>query len=348
MVVGQAGRAVFEEELTGPNTFLASFGMIGLRIVETFGFNSYRFAKRLGVPTKATYGLDMRLPSSIFDAGFKNAMGMISDPAFALRAAECWHPSHFKALGYAWLASGSLYTALKRLERFICISAGHALLSCNDTEEGLCLTYDSGRGNNPLGHTMADFGLSLIASMCRTNIGGSIQLRAVTLKRPVPLAREPYEDFFQCDVIFGAERDSFVIPWKVVNRQLPTANTEFAQFFDDIMVGELEKVSGADLVHRSRRFLIENISAGEPSEDRLAEAMAMSRRTLQRKLSERGLTYRTILDSIRHDMARKYLGSPGKSLTEIAFLLGFSEQSSFARAFKRWQGVSPSVYRNIE
>jgi AraC-like DNA-binding protein len=348
MVFGQADKAIFEEELTGTNTFLASFGMIGLRVVETFGFNSYRFAKRLGVPTKATYNLDMRLPGSMLDAGFKNAMEMIADPAFALRAAECWHPSHFKALGYAWLASGSLYTALSRLERFICISAGQALLSCSDTDEGLCLTYNNGRGKNPLGHTMADFDLSLIVSMCRANIGGSIQLRSVTLQRPIPLDREPYDNFFQCDVTFGAEQDRFVLPWKVVNKPLATANAEFAQIFDDILVGELERISGADLVHRSRRFLIENISAGEPSEERLAEAMAMSRRTLQRKLAERGLTYRTILDNIRHDMALKYLGSPDKSLTEIAFLLGFSEQSAFARAFRRWQGVSPSAYRNVD
>ena len=91
---------------------------------------------------------------------------------------------------------------------------------------------------------------------------------------------------------------------------------------------------------------MDSLSSGEPAEERLAEALSMSRRTLQRKLAENGLSYRVILDKIRHDLARRHLGSDEKSLTDIAFMLGFSEQSAFARAFKRWQGVSPSEYRS--
>ncbi|WP_256594857.1 helix-turn-helix transcriptional regulator [Pseudomonas sp. OV226] len=66
--------------------------------------------------------------------------------------------------------------------------------------------------------------------------------------------------------------------------------------------------------------------------------MAMSRRSLQRKLAERGVSYRILLDRLRHDLAKRYLITPSTSLTDIAFLLGFSEHSAFARAFKRWQG----------
>jgi len=328
------------------DTFLASFGVIGLRMIEAYGVSGPRFARRLGVPVRALENLNVRLPGSVIDTGFRNAMALIADPAFALRAAECWHPSHLKTLGYAWLVSGSLYTALSRLERFICIPAGRALLKCTETEAGLYVTYDTGRGDTALGHAMADFGLSLIISMCRTNVGGSVHLQSVSLRRPAPANPDPYQRFFKCEVTFGAERDGFVLPWKIVNRPLPTANAEFAQIFDDILVSELAQLTGADLVHRCRRFLMDSLSSGEPAEERLAEALSMSRRTLQRKLAENGLSYRAILDKIRHDLARRHLGSDEKSLTDIAFMLGFSEQSAFARAFKRWQGVSPSEYRS--
>jgi AraC-like DNA-binding protein len=328
------------------DTFLASFGVIGLRVLEAYGVSGPRFARRLGVPVRALESLNLRLSGSVIDAGFRNAMALIADPAFALRAADHWHPSHLKALGYAWLVSGSLYTALSRLERFICIPAGRTLLTCTETEGGLCTTYDTGRGDTELGHAMADFGLSLIISMCRANFGGTVHLLSVSLRRPVPANPEPYQRFFNCEITFGADRDAFVLPWKIVNRPLPTANAEFAQIFDDILVSELAQLTGADLVHRCRRFLMESLSSGEPTEERLADAMSMSRRTLQRKLAEHGLSYRAILDKIRHDLARRHLSSDGKSLTDIAFLLGFSEQSAFARAFKRWQGISPSEYRN--
>ena len=71
----------------------------------------------------------------------------------------------------------------------------------------------------------------------------------------------------------------------------------------------------------------------------------MSRRTLQRKLQENGLTYRGLLEKTRHDLALRYLDDPDKTVTDITFLLGFSEQSAFTRAFKRWHGKSPSAYR---
>jgi len=327
------------------DTFLASFGMVGLRIIDSYGLNSRRFASSLEMSPQAVANNNTRLSTDLVDAGFMHAMTLIADPAFGLRAAECWHPSDLQALGYAWLSSGSLSTALGRLQRYISIVAGRATLDCAYSEEGVRITYDSGRGNTPLGYAMADFGLSLIVGMCRTNLRGPLPLCSVHLKRPSPSDRLPYERFFHCEVIFEAENDRFVLPRKVLDRQLPTANAEFVQFFDDILVSELTRLSGSDLVMRCRRFLLENLSSGESSEDRLAEAMAMSRRTLQRKLVERGVSYRILLDRLRHDLAKRHLISRSTSLTEIAFLLGFSEQSAFARAFKRWQGISPSDFR---
>ena len=76
-----------------------------------------------------------------------------------------------------------------------------------------------------------------------------------------------------------------------------------------------------------------------------ARALKMHRRTLQRKLAEADLTYQQLVDDTRRDLALRYIEEPGKSVTDITFLLGFSEQSAFTRAFKRWHGKSPSAYR---
>jgi len=71
----------------------------------------------------------------------------------------------------------------------------------------------------------------------------------------------------------------------------------------------------------------------------------MSTRTLQRRLSEEGFTYKQLLESVRHTLAEQYIRDERLSLNEISYLLGFSEQSSFSRAFKRWTGKSPSQTR---
>ncbi len=77
----------------------------------------------------------------------------------------------------------------------------------------------------------------------------------------------------------------------------------------------------------------------------MAEQLHMSRRTLQRKLAEADLTYQKLVDDTRRDLAMRHLEDPRHTITDVTFLLGFSQQSAFTRAFKRWTGMSPSEYR---
>jgi len=87
-------------------------------------------------------------------------------------------------------------------------------------------------------------------------------------------------------------------------------------------------------------WLIDRLSAGEPSEEMAARALGLGLRNLQRRLQEEGTTYREALNQTRLWMAREYLGEGRTSMTEIAFLLGFTDTSSFSRAFRRWTGLS--------
>jgi AraC-like DNA-binding protein len=96
---------------------------------------------------------------------------------------------------------------------------------------------------------------------------------------------------------------------------------------------------------RCKAVLLERMASGEEPERDIAKALNMSRRTLQRKLAEVDLTYQRLVDETRRDLALRYIEEPGKSITEIAFMLGFSGQSAFTRAFRRWTGRAPSEYR---
>jgi AraC-like DNA-binding protein len=71
----------------------------------------------------------------------------------------------------------------------------------------------------------------------------------------------------------------------------------------------------------------------------------MSRRSLQRRLAEADSTYQSLLDDTRRDLALRHIEDPAKSVTDVTFLLGYSQQSAFTRAFRRWTGMSPSAYR---
>ena len=91
--------------------------------------------------------------------------------------------------------------------------------------------------------------------------------------------------------------------------------------------------------------LVESLPNGEPSEERAAKALGVSLRTLQRQLREEDVTYRSVLNDLREELARSYLAEDTYSVTEVTFLLGFASTSSFSRAFKRWTGSSPRLHR---
>lgn len=326
-------------------TFLATFGLVGLRLIEVHGIDPVRFARQLGIDSIVVPDARTRLPTDVLDAAFAQAAALIPDPAFALRVSECWHPSNLGALGYAWLSSRSLRTALKRLQRFSKTLGQKASCYCRDEADGLRFVLDHARGRTLTGYVMADFWLALTVSMCRTNYGPSFQPLFVTLRRPPPENATPWLDYFGCPVRFGAVEDSFLVADAVANQALPTANQEFAKTFDALLIAQLAALSDSDLETRCKAYLLDQLTSGEPSEEELAKAMAMSRRTLQRKLGQLGLSYTGLLERVRYDMALRYLDDPDNTITDITFRLGFSEQSSFTRAFKRWSGLAPSAYR---
>ena len=92
--------------------------------------------------------------------------------------------------------------------------------------------------------------------------------------------------------------------------------------------------------------IIEHLPDGPPNQQQIAQALHVSNRTLQRKLKNEGTSFMDLLQDTRLQLARKYLSHPNRSIVETAYMLGFSEPSTFSRAFKRWTGVAPADFRD--
>ena len=122
---------------------------------------------------------------------------------------------------------------------------------------------------------------------------------------------------------------------------------DVANAIDRIAETYLESIEAEGTVAREvRQMLIQLLPSGRSDQDTIARRLYRSRSTLQRQLGAEGTSYRDILESTRKSLAEKYLQSGDYSQAEIAFMVGFSDQSNFARAFKRWTGVSPGQYRS--
>lgn len=326
-------------------TFLATTGQIFLRLLEMHGIDSEAFVREGGYAPEQFRDPSARLPTRAVDAAARAVAGRIADPAFALRAARCWHPSNLGALGYAWLASSTLRTALQRLERYNRILSEKATFRIEDSAKGLRLVFDHGRRDPVVAALGTDYALSIVMDLCRMNFGAALRASEVTLRRARPADPAPWEHFFGCRVQFGAARDSFLLSRRDADETLPVANRQIAGTLDAILARQLADLDRSNVVARCKAALLERMASGEAPEEDIAKALHMSRRTLQRKLAEADLTYQRLVDETRRDLALRYLEEPGRSITEITFLLGFSGQSAFTRAFRRWTGEAPSEYR---
>ena len=126
---------------------LAPLGQVLFRLVDLHGIDPQGFMREVGIDPAVFRDPKARLPVRAVDAAFTKAAFLILDPAFGLRATECWHPSNLGPVGYAWLSSGSLRTALKRLDRYSRILGSQYRDNCVEESAGLRYVFDHGRND---------------------------------------------------------------------------------------------------------------------------------------------------------------------------------------------------------
>ena len=156
---------------------------------------------------------------------------------------------------------------------------------------------------------------------------------------------ERYEEYFRCPIRYGQPDVRFYLDLGIVDQQLPGASKELALMHDQTVRQYLQKLDRSDIVNRVRTVIVEELSAHTLSKQHVAERLHMSARSLQVKLAAAETSYQEILDSTRRSLAISYMEQASVSITEAAYLVGFSEVSNFTRAFKRWTGQSPRDFR---
>jgi AraC-like DNA-binding protein len=326
-------------------TSLATIGQIVKRIFEQNGLDPEPLFTEVGITLDQIRDPNARIPARAWDALARATVAQVGDPALGLQAAQCWHPSNLGALGYAWLSSSTLRRGLERVVRYWRLIGEKTAARLEGTEEDLKTVFESGRTDPVVSAVTADFSISLLVSMCRMNYGNGLRPVAVRLKRAKPDGWQVYESHYGCSVRFDATEDSFTLTRDDADKVLPSSNRQIATTLDSILAQQLAQLDKTNVVARCRASLLEQLPSGELSEEEMAQQLNMSRRTLQRKLADAETTYQQLVDTTRRELALRYIENPSQSITDITFMLGFSQQSAFTRAFRRWTGYAPREYR---
>ncbi|MCK4833168.1 MAG: AraC family transcriptional regulator [Gammaproteobacteria bacterium] len=286
-----------------------------------------------------------RIDIELIDKLWTEAVTVIDDPTFGVKMVEFWHPSMIGALGYTWLVSSTLRRAMRRVDRYIHAVSEGLETKLEDTPAGLRLSIyivDSVTVQ-PQQHTLI---VAVLMHMCRFNFGDDLVPTKVCLARPEPADVKDITDYFRTDVQFDAEVDSLTIARADADSVLSSANKEIALMHDEILMKYLVVIKKGDIVQQVQSIILDNLPDGQVTDKLVASELNLSERSMQRRLKEHKTTFRFLLDGVREMVAKQYIENPVNRMSDIAFLLGFSEQSAFSRAFKKWTGKSPVEYRN--
>ena len=191
----------------------------------------------------------------------------------------------------------------------------------------------------------ADADASNLISMCRANFGEQLEPVSVSFKHEQPRCAGDYYTLFRCPINFSAEHNCLELSIEDIDKRLPGSNPLMSQIHDQAIIEYLARLDKKDIVQKVKNAIVELLPDGRISDQKVAEALFMSPRNLQRKLEAEGTTFKTLLTEIRRELALKYIQDSELTLTEISFMLGFSEMSAFSRAFKQWTGNSPRIKR---
>lgn len=169
---------------------------------------------------------------------------------------------------------------------------------------------------------------------------------AIEVTHPAPAHADRYKEVLQCEVTFDASRNALQMDPVWLTTEWDVDNSYVFGIFAEKADALLAELEAEDSIRaRIESLLLPLLHTGELSADSVAAALGMSRQTLYRRLKDEGVTFATVVDDLRLRMATDYLKARKVSVNETAYLVGFSEASSFVRAFRRWTGQTPAEFR---
>jgi len=302
--------------------------------------------KKAGIDPRLLSQSENRIPFRLHEQLWLAAVAETGDAHFGLKLGINSQPASHSALGYIAMNSATIGEALDAAKQYQKLSGEGGELFVRRDERYTMISYDPVNPELDITHQRVSGVLASQLTLGRWLAGDSFQPQKVCFSAATPADIAPYQALFRCPVQFNASKNQITYLRSVDQLPIPLASHEMLQLMKQRADVIIERLAGATTVAgQVTRLLIASLIGQEPDKGEIAKSLGFSQRTLQRKLLKENTTYQEILDSTRHRLALDYLQQPLLTVSDIAYLLGFTEPSAFYRVFKKWQGITPGQYR---
>ncbi|CAN5924234.1 AraC family transcriptional regulator [soil metagenome] len=287
-----------------------------------------------------------RIPIASLHAAWAAAGRRLCRSDAALLVARHYVPGDYGLVGFVAMNGATLADALAQIVRFGSLWTDDPVFALGEDGTLDCRC----RTSSPCGPGVRyahEAGLAELLSAARLVTQTRLSPREVHFAHPGPADPSAHEAFFGCPVRFDARETALLFLRETLALPLPKADAQLGAFLTEMATDALgRRTRESSPPERIKEIIGEELRRCLPPLEQIARRLATSERTLRRRLEEEGTSFRTLLDETRAELAQSYVRDGKLSLSEVAFLVGFSETSAFNRAFKRWTGSPPSAWRS--
>ncbi|MBP6013465.1 MAG: AraC family transcriptional regulator [Alphaproteobacteria bacterium] len=302
---------------------------------------------RSGISDEDLADLDNRIPFEKYKALMRAGIELTRDPALALHFGEDVDFAELSVVGLIALASDTLFHAFTETNRYNGlvvqvdgVAPGRRFQLVH--EPGKTWLVDTRTDANSFPELTESGWARMVCGTRRFIPEGRVLVKEVHVTHAAPAYRAEYDRIFRVPTVFSSERNALLIDETLMFTKVARTTRYAFGVLSEHAKALLDSLERATTTRgRVESILIPMLHRGEPSIDEVANEMGFSHQTLYRKLKAEQVTFEKLLDELRHRMALHYLNGKKVSVSEAAYLVGFSESSAFSRAFKRWTGTSP-------
>ncbi len=314
---------------------------------DRLGIDTGQLLRTVGVDRPRLEDPDARMRNRDAGALWAKAYELSRDPVLSLHVAEACPLGAYKVIDYMAASARTVGEAFRCSARYFKIINTAVQLPIDESGDPVTFDLVGERGPADLTREYAEFCLSVFVLHVRAATGVAFRLRRVTFTHRRPPDTSEHERVVGCPVRFEEAHNRLYLDraaWETPAAGPQPGVLRVLIDHADLLLERLPR--GPDLIERTRRAIGGRLRGGDPSLESVARELGMSERSLQRHLHDAGATFNALADEVREATARLYLAQPDMALAEIGYLLGFAEQSTFTRAFKRWTGVTPKQARD--
>ncbi|MFK8041079.1 AraC family transcriptional regulator ligand-binding domain-containing protein [Congregibacter sp.] len=279
----------------------------------------------------------------------QNGRELLGSPDFGLRLGEQLHPSAHGPLGYLALCSPDLRSALFALRDYLPLRLPWVAIDINVSQESIhCeLRFQMSVDDNSFAQiTVTECFAMVMQSFVEAVLRRPATEAMINFAHHEPTHAHCYEQFLHAPYRFETEQNSYILPGQLANAANATSDNASFRLTQQLCNSLLEQTprSSSSMADRVRTLMllrpIESIA--EPD---IAQALFVSKRTLGRRLEAEGTSFRQLKDQFLAELARRYLMEPRQTVEAVAASLGYHDAAAFRKAFKRWTGMTPKLYR---